>query len=278
VYYSYCNSTCTSAANWAETQLFQDTQAVEFALTFGPEGQPRLAYASYDSDNVQWYVAYAECNANCNSATGWHIARLVDTVSASVTEFATFALRADLNGKPRLALYTGTGLGGSLTPNTLYYLSCDATNCAQSQAWQALNLGLPQAYGEEGVDLAFDSQNHPRLAYHAPLAAGFGLHYAWCNTNCGASAQSWQYREIEPSEQVNQELPIPPWPGCAFPQCNPPIPPCTMSFWDNGVRPSLALDAAGHPRIAYDADHEQGGGCGTFTDTRLTRFAQLTQP
>lgn len=278
VYYAYCDSACASPANWAETRLLQDSQAVEFALAFGPQGQPRLAYASYDSDNSQWYVAYTECNVNCGSATGWYVARLVDTVSASVTEFATFALRADSNGKPRLALYTGTGLGGSLMPNTLYYLSCDAANCAQAQTWQALNLGLSQTHGEEGVDLALDNLNRPRLAYHAPPAAGFGLHYAWCNTDCGASAQGWHYVEIEPSKQVDQELPIAPWPGCAFPQCNPPIPPCTVSFWDSGVRPSLALDAAGNPRIAHDADHEQGGACGTFTDTRLTRFAQLNQP
>jgi hypothetical protein len=51
-----------------------------------------------------------------------------------------------------------------------------------------------------------------------------------------------------------------------------------VSFWDTGVRPSLALDPAGHPRIAYDADHHQGGACGAFSDTRLTRFAHFNQP
>lgn len=83
---------------------------------------------------------------------------------------------------------------------------------------------------------------------------------------------------MEASEEVNAELPIPPWPGYSFPQCNPPIPPCTVSTWDTGVRPSITLDTGGHPRIAYDADHEQGGGCGTFTDTRETRFIQFAGP
>lgn len=278
VYYAACDGGCLAPANWHEARLLDDTQAVQFALAFSPAGQPRLAYASYDSENIQWSVGYAECSADCGNATGWRVTRLANTVSASVTEFAVFALRADSNGRPRLALYTGTGLGGSLAPNTLYFLSCDAANCAQGQAWQALNLGLSQTHGEAGVDLALDSQNRPRIAYHAPLAAGYGLYYAWCNTNCGASASGWQYKEVEPSEKVNQELPIPPWPGCAFPQCNPPIPPCTFSSWNTGVRPSLALEAAGNPRIAYDADHEQGGGCGSFTDTRLTRFALFNQP
>ena len=94
----------------------------------------------------------------------------------------------------------------------------------------------------------------------------------------GAAAQNWQSGRVEPSAKVNAELPIPPYAGCPYPQCNPPVPPCSYSFWETGVRPALALDATGNPRIAYDADHQQGGGCGTFTDTRLTRFALFNQP
>jgi hypothetical protein len=127
------------------------------------------------------------------------------------------------------------------------------------------------------VDLALDEQNRPRLAYHAPLAAGFGLFYAWCDAgNCEDAASGWHAQEMEASEEVNAELPIPPWEGC--PTCVPIIPPCTISTWDTGMRPSLALDPNGEPRIAYDAEHEQGGGCGSFTDTKLTRFIQFQQP
>jgi hypothetical protein len=277
-FYAYCDAGCGSAVNWQEARLIDDVHASEFALTFSPMGQPRLAYTSYDSEAIAPYVAYAECEANCASVANWYGLRLVDTASASVTEFATLALRSDSNGRPRLALYTGSGLGGTLTPNTLYYLSCAAAPCTQGQSWQALDLGLPSTHGEAGVDLALDGQNRPRIAYHAPMAAGFGLHYAWCNANCETSAQSWQYQEIEASETVNQEMPIPPWPGCSFPECNPPIPPCTISTWDTGMRPSLALDAAGQPRVAYDADHQQGGACGTFTDAKLARFAMFNQP
>jgi hypothetical protein len=277
-FYAYCDADCGSAANWQEVRLLDDAYAREFALAFNPTGQPRLAYTSYDPDAIAQYAAYAECNASCGSAANWAALWLADTASASVTEFATLALRTDSSGRPRLALYTGTGLGGTLAPNTLYYLSCAAAPCTQGQSWRALNLGLPSTHGEAGVDLALDGQNRPRLAYHAPLAAGFGLHYAWCNANCETSAQGWQYQEIEPSEDVNQELPIPPWPGCPFPECNPPLPPCTISTWDSGVRPSLALEANGHPRIAYDAEHRQGGACGTFTDAKLARFALFDQP
>jgi hypothetical protein len=277
-FYAYCNAGCTAAANWYEVRLLADSQARDFALAFSPTGQPRLAYATYNRDTLAQPVGYAECNQECQVAANWSGILLADTASASVSHFAAFALGVDSHGRPRLALYTGTGLGGSLAPNTLYYLACNATNCAQSQAWSSLNLNFPQTQGEEGVALTLDAQDRPRIAYHAPVAAGFGLNYAWCDGNCDSSAQGWRYEEIEASEEVNQELPIPPAPGCSFPQCNPPVPPCTISTWDTGVRPSLALDSAGNPRIAYDADHGQGGGCGTYTDTKQTRFVSVNQP
>lgn len=277
-FYAYCNADCTTAANWQETRLLDDTDAGEFDLAFGPNGQPRLAWTTSNSETITQQLVYAECEQNCHLVVNWSAIVVADTVSASVTHWAVFDLATASTGKPRLALYTGTGVGGSLAANSLYYLACDAAECAADQAWSALRL-LPATQGEDGVALALDGQNRPRIAYHAPLAAGFGLFYAWCNANdCATATQGWQAQEMEASEEIDAELPIPPWPGCAFPQCNPPVPPCTMSFWDGGVRPALALDAGGHPRIAYDADHRQGGGCGTFTDAKLTRFIQFGQP
>ncbi len=278
VFYAYCDSDCTTAANWFETRLLDDSHASDLDLAFGQAGGPRLVYSTYDSENLAQQIAYAGCDESCQSAANWSGIVLADTASASVTYFAAFDLAVNSAGRPRLALYTGTGVGGSLAANSLYYLTCDADQCAQDQDWSALRLELPQTQGEEGVALALDGLGRPRIAYHAPPAAGFGLFYAWCNADCATATQGWQAQKMEASEEVNAELPIPPWPGCSFPQCNPPIPPCTLSFWDSGVRPALALDTAGNPRIAYDANHEQGGGCGTFTDTKLTRYIQFNQP
>lgn len=277
-FYAYCDSDCTNAAQWGEVRLLDDAHSRDFDLAFGPEGQPRLVYATYNSDALTQPVAYAECNQMCHLAENWTTTVLADTASASVAHFAVFALDVDSNGKPHVALYTGTGAGGSLSPNTLYYLTCGAATCAQAQVWHALNVGFPTTHGEEGVDLALDTQNRPHLAYHAPMAAGFGLQYAWCDADCSTSAQGWRTQQMEASEEVNAELPIPAWPGCAFPQCNPPVPPCTISTWDSGLRPALALDSADNPAIAFDAHHEQGGACGTFTDTKQSRFIQFTQP
>jgi hypothetical protein len=276
-FYAFCDAGCTAAANWQETRLLDDIHAGEFDLAFGPNGQPRLAWTTFNSETLAQQLVYAECEQICHLVANWSAIVVADTVSASVTHWAVFDLAVAATGKPRLALYTGTGAGGSLAPNSLYYLACVAVECAADQAWSALRL-LAGTQGEDGVALALDSQDRPRIAYHAPLAAGFGLFYAWCNADCTTSTQSWRAQEMEASEEIDAELPIPPAPGCAFPQCNPPIPPCTISFWDGGVRPALALDAGGHPRIAYDADHQQGGGCGAYTDTKQVRFIQFSQP
>lgn len=277
-FYAWCDAGCLDPANWYETRLTGDSHATDFHLAFGPAGGPRLAYATYDGDNALQQVAYAECDRNCDAAGNWSGSVLADTVSSGVTSFATFSLAVTSDGRPRLALYSGTGLGGSLPPNGLYYLACDAANCGGAGAWTGVRLELPETRGEDGVALALDGQNRPRLAYHAPLAAGLGLHYAWCDAGCAGSAAAWSSGEVEPSDAANAELPIPPWPGCSFPECNPPIPPCTMSSWDVGLHPSLALDGAGNARVAYDAFHRQGGGCGTFTDAKLVRFAGFYRP
>ncbi|MDQ1300327.1 MAG: hypothetical protein QG637_244 [Chloroflexota bacterium] len=93
-------------------------------------------------------------------------------------------------------------------------------------------------YLGDGVDyasLALDATGRPRVLARKPVQSTFVFQYWQCDGDC-----------------LN--------------------PPCTISTWDSGVRPALALDAGGNPAIAYDADHRQGGGCGTFTDTKQTRF------
>ena len=47
--------------------------------------------------------------------------------------------------------------------------------------------------------------------------------------------------------------------------------------WLPGERPSLALDTAGNPRAAFDARHQQSGGCQTATDLLYTRVASFNE-
>jgi hypothetical protein len=63
--------------------------------------------------------------------------------------------------------------------------------------------------------------------------------------------------------------------GLLVPAVQPACP--TLHDFDLGYW-YAAFAGAGHPRIAYDSDHQQGGACGTFTDAKLTRFALFNQP
>jgi hypothetical protein len=96
-------------------------QAQSCATHYAPtDGKWRLAYATYDGEALVQPVAYAECPEACHLAANWSRNVLVETVSASVTHFALFALQVEGQGRPRLALYTGTGAGGNLPPGQLY--------------------------------------------------------------------------------------------------------------------------------------------------------------
>lgn len=159
----------------------------------------------------------------------------------------------------------------------LAYLSCDA-NCLQQASWRVLDLGQPISHGQDGVDLALDGQNRPRIAYRIPSPTD-EMAYAWCNSACESAAAGWQTKLVPSTASAQQELPISPRQGCALPQCNPPLPACSSAFWDAGFWPSLALDAQGNPRIAFDIKHHQSGnGCPVDSDARFARFAIFSQP
>jgi hypothetical protein len=122
-----------------------------------------------------------------------------------------------------------------------------------------------------GIDLQFDRQGRPRVAYQE---LGGGLGYAWCDAGCETDGVQWRSKEVESADALSQDYDI------------LPIRRCSVSTWFGGVRPSLALDAQGNPRIAYDAQHYWYGTelvngvphqC-DFKDVNVTRFAQLPQP
>ncbi len=142
----------------------------------------------------------------------------------------------------------------------MYYAWCNA-NCTQATGWDAWDLGLPPEYGA-GADLAFDTQNRPRMAYYVGTA-GYGLGYSSCTTNCESHSPTWASRWVETAAALNASDPVPLQPGCS------------LSSWYPGKRPALALDTTGSPFFEYDAEHLQGGTCAAHTDILLVRYASF---
>lgn len=244
-FYAHCSSGCTNADNWSEIQL-SSQEIGRPALTFTLDGQPRLAASYYVSDDpvynqATWKLVYAGCYSNCNDLpqSQWGSLFVVPVIGD-----ASFSLRLDTNGRPRIALYpTSTDLS-LMQPGQLYYLWCDNATCLDLNDWRQVSVGTPIASGD-GVDLILDPANRPRLAFQM---GDDGLGYAACDANCGVTS-SWKARTLESTASIMALYP----PGLPEHQG------CPILTWLNGVRPSLALDLAGNPRVGYDAELWWGG-------------------
>ena len=129
---------------------------------------------------------------------------------------------------------------------------------------------MPLGSGD-GVDLALDELNQPRMSFET---ASQGMGYAWCNANCESDNAGWQSQEVESQASLADNFEV------------LPIHRCTVSTWFNGQRSSLALDSAGNPRLAYDAQHWWYGTeivagvpqpC-NYQDVTVTRITMIDQP
>jgi hypothetical protein len=275
-YLASCDSGCSSAGQWSVNKL-DDNEWKNSALAINAQGLPRIAYSIVEL--IEPYLPvfnYLEC-ATPDCSAGSSRTPLVVTTTAGTMSTSTFSMRLTTSGAPRIALYAGTGTGGNLAPNRLFYLSCDAASCTQQVGdWGALDVGLPDAYGEEGVDLALDAQNRPRIALHAPVPVD-ELAYAWCDAQCESNSQGWQSKLLPSAKAAEAEMGLPAQMGC--PECIPPIPPCPNAYWLGGLWPTMALDRNGNPVIAYEVQLQAGGGaCSVGVMARVPRLMSFAQP
>jgi hypothetical protein len=258
-FYAFCDTNCTNAANWFEIKL-HDGLFSDPALAFTSAGQPRIASVIYtNSGMTPAALAYVACDTDCTNPANWDGSFLEAPRGSG---HASYVLRLDASDRPRIAFYPGSLDSGQ--GQRLYYLWCN-TDCIQAGNWDGASVGLAAPDGMD-PDLAFDSQNRPRIAYWRSSPDGLG--YATCDSNCESASATWQHRVLEPSATLDAEWPIPPPTGC------------TDAFWYGGYRSSLALDAAGVPHIAYDAEHLYGGGSctGVTVDFRTIRIVILDRP
>lgn len=261
-------TSCIEPAQWSITTLAHTNFPESPSLDFAGPGQPRAAIQVNNGiESALWYTA---CNQNCTDAGRWSWRRVTAT---SYYETVTFSLRLDGQGRPRLAFYSGA-YNADPSPfanDQLYYLWCDE-GCAQGEdpTWHGVTIGLPTLSGHD-VALALDDQGRPYMVYSD---SNQGLGYSWCTQDCASTGAVWNHSVAESSASLSDNYEV------------LPIRRCTVSTWFTGVRPSLALDAQGNLRIAYDAQHywygtEMVGGqiksC-NFKDINVTRFAAVNRP
>jgi hypothetical protein len=279
-FYMACDEGCTNPANWTRSKLTDEQWAyVALAFTPGANSQPRVAISLTSYDPIFGMFAYLECDGDCAVPANWQGAVLASTEENYYNTGAVYALRINSQGQPRIAIQPWQAYASDigLELGYLSYLTCNS-NCRQPANWQAVNLGLAQMDGEGGVDLVLDNQDHPRIAYRIPHTT-WEPAYAWCDSNCESSAQGWQTKQLPTTALAKAEWPFLAMQGCPSPECIPPIPACTSAFWDAGYWPSLALDPAGKPRIAFDMKHvHSGGGCEAGSFVRWSRFVSFDQP
>jgi hypothetical protein len=262
-FYMSCQANCTDAAQWTETTLTTGALFDKVSLAFSPGGQPRLAFGFFDA-NSDLYLSFAQCDANCTDGANWS-----GTALTQIHGSAKFNLAVDGSGRPRLGVYSGTYAYDPFQAGKLLYIWCDS-GCSAAQNWFFAETGVSNGSGD-GVDLALDQSNRPRMSFETAAQA---LGYAWCDTNCESGSAAWQSQEVETQADLADNYEV------------LPIHRCTVSTWFNGQRSSLALDSAGNPRIAYDAQHwwygtEIVGGvpqpC-NYQDVTVTRISIINQP
>lgn len=258
LFFDWCDSGCTAAANWHE-QLLSNQRYTRPSLAIGSDGIPRFAFlGDYGGRTL---FSYGACvDATCSDWSG-ALFFDVDTVYADV------ALQLDGADRPRAALYTGPSPGaGGLAADATYSLWCDSA-CTDPNAgtWGGQNVG-PGADDTvyNPLDLALDGAGLPYLA----IGTEGGMSLLWCAAGCETGGAQWQGAVLDDPAQLDQSDPVPPPAGCSG------------GFWsfggsDFGYGVMLALGPEGFPHLVYDADHLTMCSGHVETNVAEARYSQV---
>jgi len=264
-WYLGCDSVCTDVNNWRRVELPRRSYSGDLenaSLAFTPDGRPRFLAEISDGNHRTWLV-YLECAASCAGPEDWTQPALLLAVGSG-SGHKSYTLALDSQGRPRVAAYP---IGGPMR-----YLWCDA-GCSDSTKWQQQTIFADQQTGMHPA-LVLDKADRPRIAYQDWEKGGLG--YIWCAANCNTSAAEWRGGLVEDDGVLDQTHSI------------KPLPTCVRGGWQGGKRPALSLDAAGNPRIAYDAEYlmecyrypDNPSDRSTYTETKwwTSRVVFFPQP
>ncbi len=248
-----CDADCLQADSWSSS-LISEQSWLEPTFRYDTSGVAHVS-AVIPVDEVD-LVAYLRCDTDCGNEVedNWPGVGLANAFSDRYIEEISPAVSMALTGSGgvRLAFLAAD----DASERMLVYFQCD-TGCTEPDAsgWD----GLIMQQGEDasnlgdGIDLALDGQDRPRLAYTVQSS----ILVATCNTDCtnASGNDDWGATRAE----LSSDIP----PDDIFLYHN-----CTVGFW-NLRQPSIALGPDGQPAVAYRAEDISVG----FTTPDPTRPA-----
>lgn len=261
-----CEGGCLSGAAWRSSQVSEQSW-LEPTLRFDATGTMHVA-AVIPIEGAE-LVGYFRCESGCEDENpdNWPGIGVAYAFSDRYVEevYPAVSLALTANGGVRLA-YLGLDNG----ERYLGYYECESSCTAGGESWTAMAL----IHGEgardlgDGLSLALDAQNRPRLAY----TAQGNILVAHCDANCAGQGGSDGWRLTV--GELSGEIPT----DGIFLEHN-----CTVGAWFLR-QPALALGPDGLPVLAYRAEDISGGvtrpdltrpSCVAGVDMTLTRFVRL---
>jgi hypothetical protein len=224
-YYVYCPgpvSTCADPSKWSNL-VQMDGQVNEVQIVVTTDGRPRLLIRRNGSNGYDY--DYWACDTQCADPQNW--AGLLATQAAGVelhsADMPQHSFALDSQGRPRFIYSNGWGNG---RPTAIYYAFCDAADCTAPGSWQETSIWGPIAgttVTSDYATLVFDG-DQPRVVTRVNYSGlPVRVDYFACDQQCD-NQYSWNPTTLRHPEGQQ-------W-----------------ANWD------LAVDAAGHPRIAlYEA-------------------------
>lgn len=261
-----CDAECDQPASWRLDRIVKDEIWEGSHLRYDAAGGAHVAtfVFSFGENAGGPLGAYLSCAGACNVEGAWNGMGFLppyESMSEAVTMNPAISLALTKRGQPRVAMLGKTPEG----EKRLAYFECDE-DC-QADNWRGGGVWDSGALNA-GVDLALDADDRPRIAH----TINYDIVLTYCDSaRCTAEDSVWDSSYVERGSEIA--------PDQIFLEWN-----CTIGAWFLH-NPSLAIDAAGQPRVGYQSRDVSGGTtrpdptkprCVAGTDMTWSRLALMS--
>jgi hypothetical protein len=260
--YVTCDANCHDPAAWKAYRVAEQIWW-HSELRFDAQNHPRVGTIARDVNaSGGWvdYGAYIECLGDCAQEASWQGTTLLPSYAddnEAISLQPSIALALTSSGAPRILMLARS----TDHQKQLAYLTCDS-GCTGA-GWTGRTLSTNTKL-QDGLDLALDAQNRPRLVY----TLDYNISYGSCDAaRCESNDATWDLKVVEGGEQMKKDEIF------LYPNC-------TVGTWFLHA-PSLVLTSDG-ARVGYQARDVSGGwikkdpngpNCVAGTDMTWSRLA-----